>query len=252
MQKKSREWWTDWLLVCLVLLLAESARGVVIGTLSPYLESLGGDSFFLGLVVAAFSVGRLVASFAFGALADYWSTRAVLLLSCVGCVVGNFMFALSATLGGKYLLLVSRLFTGFGTGMLSVARTHVSVTTPADERTLWMSWLGIVQFVGFAITPVLGGVNVDLDLWLLRVSEFTFATLLLMLLEVVALVCLLAFMRQPQQQRGGREEQGGGEAEGECSAGPQRQRQRRARLQLCLSSAGRRRAGGPEQAAQPA
>ena len=194
MQKKPKSWWLDFILVCAVLLLAESARGVVIGTLSPYLTSLGGDSFFLGLVVAAFSVGRLIASFAFGALSDYWTTRSVLLLSTVGCMVGNFLYCFSATVSSKYLLLVSRVLTGFGTGMLSVARTHVSVTTPGDERTLWMSWLGIVQFVGFAITPVVGNVNINFNLGVVPVNTYTFATLMLLVLEVVLFACLLLFM----------------------------------------------------------
>ena len=194
MQKKPKSWWVDFILVCSVLLLAESARGVVIGTLSPYLTSLGADTFFLGLVVAAFSMGRLIASFAFGALSDYWTTRSVLLLSTVGCMVGNFLYCFSDTVGSKYLLLCSRVLTGFGTGMLSVARTHVSVTTPADERTLWMSWLGIIQFVGFAITPVVGNIDVEINLGIVPVNQFTFATLLLLALEVVLFVCLLLFM----------------------------------------------------------
>ena len=209
MQKKPKSWWIDFILVCSVLLLAESARGVVIGTLSPYLTSLGADSFFLGLVVAAFSVGRLIASFAFGALSDYWTTRSVLLLSTLGCMVGNFLYCFSATVSSKYLLLFSRILTGFGTGMLSVARTHVSVTTPGEERTLWMSWLGIVQFIGFAITPVVGNVSIDINLGVLPINKYTFATLLLMVLEVGLFVCLILFMskRSTVEQREKEEEQ---------------------------------------------
>ena len=188
-------WWLDFCLVCAVLLLAESARGVVIGTLYPYLTSLGGDSLFLGLTVSAFSVGRLIASFAFGALADFWSTRAVLLLSTVGCMTGNFLFCCAGSLSSKYVLLFSRVLTGFGTGMLSVARTHVSVTTPSDERTLWMSWLGIVQFVGFAVTPVVGNLQVrQVDFGFMLINSYTFATLLLLLLECLVFVLLLFFM----------------------------------------------------------
>ena len=195
MQKKSHTWWVDFSLVCAVLLLAESARGVVIGTLSLYLDSLGGDAFFLGIVVSAFSFGRLIASFAFGALADFWSTRAVLLLSTLGCMSGNFLFCFAGSVSSKFVLLFSRILTGFGTGMLSVARTHVSVTTPGDERTLWMSWLGIVQFVGFAITPVVGNLRVrEVDFRFMVINDFTFATFMLLLLEVLVFVLLLFFM----------------------------------------------------------
>ena len=167
---------------------------MVIGTLSPYLVSVGGDSTFLGIVIAAFSLGRLVASFTFGALADVWCTRSVLLLSTAGCILGNFLFCFAGTVSSKYVLLLSRMLTGFGTGMLSVARTHVSLTTPGEERTLWMSWLGIVQFVGFAITPVVGNVNLTVDLKFMLLNNFTFATLLLCLLEVCLFLCLLLFM----------------------------------------------------------
>ena len=195
MQQKTWTWWADFSLVCAVLLLAESARGVVIGTLSLYLEELGGDSFFLGIAVSAFSVGRLIASFAFGALADFWSTRAVLLLSSAACMAGNFLFCFAGAVSSKWVLLFSRVLTGFGTGMLSVARTHVSVTTPSDERTLWMSWLGIVQFVGFAITPVVGNVHVKkVDFGFMVVNDYTFATLVLLMLEVLVFVLLCFFM----------------------------------------------------------
>lgn len=54
--------WLMFGLLSLVLVLAESSRGVVIPTLALYQQSLGGSTTFLGVLVAIFSVGRLGSS----------------------------------------------------------------------------------------------------------------------------------------------------------------------------------------------
>lgn len=203
MRPKPWSWWIDFILVNVVILLAESARGVVLGTLWAYIDSLGGTQFYLAVLVSVFSVGRLIASIVLGMLSDHLPVRSVLIISCVVCVVGNFLYVFSGNswISSKELVLVSRLLTGFGTGMLSVARTHVSMTTPAEERTLWMSCLGITQYAGFAITPVIGNAALQFNLGILNVTTYTFATFCLLILEGCLIVCLVMFMSKsgPEQ-----------------------------------------------------
>lgn len=83
-------------------------------------------------------------------------------------VVGNLMYSFSYFFG-PYFLLGSRFVTGFGAGMfdyshnlscilfsigtLSVIRAYVAHVTTTQERTSFMSILGAVQFLGFAIMP---------------------------------------------------------------------------------------------------
>jgi hypothetical protein len=58
----SPSFWLMFFLLALVLMLAESSRGVVIPTLALYQQSLGGSTAFLSALVALFSVGRLLSS----------------------------------------------------------------------------------------------------------------------------------------------------------------------------------------------
>eukprot|EP00026_Physarum_polycephalum_P004458 Phypoly_transcript_04478.p1 GENE.Phypoly_transcript_04478~~Phypoly_transcript_04478.p1 ORF type:complete len:623 (+),score=60.64 Phypoly_transcript_04478:158-2026(+) len=145
----------DLVIVFLVLLLSETARGIVLPTLSPYVTLIGGNAVMLGYAVAAFSGGRFVSTIGLGYLSTTMSYKKVLAGSVAICVVGNFCYGL-AFFWGPYVLLVSRFITGFGAGTLSVIRAYVAHVTTTKERTSYMSILGAVQFFGFAIMPGAG------------------------------------------------------------------------------------------------
>ena len=201
----SRRFWLNLLFLCSALGLCEAARGIVVPTLSLYAASLGGSSTFLSVIVAAFSVGRLLASVVLGYVSDHCSMMAVLMGSLAVTCVGHVLFAAADVLGtgGLYLLLFSRLLTGFGTGILSVCRSFVSKHTQASERTRFMAWLGIVQFAGYAFTPILGGLEVSLPItanW--TVNTFTAGTYVLLLLDMALLVGLYCGMRGQQWAEG--------------------------------------------------
>ena len=189
----SRRFWVNLTFLCAVLGLCEAARGIVIPTLSLYVTSLGGSSTFLSVVVAAFSVGRLTSSVVLGYISDYCGMRAIISTSVAITCIGHVLFiaADGVSTGGLYLLLTSRILTGFGTGTLSVCRSFVSKHTASGERTRFMSWLGIVQFAGYAFTPILGGLEVSWPItasW--TINTFTAGTYALLVLDVVLLAAL--------------------------------------------------------------
>ena len=205
----SRQFWLQLAFLCCVLGLCEAARGIVLPTLSLYVESLGGSSTFLSFVVAAFSVGRLSSSVVLGYVSDYCGMRAILGASVAVTCVGHILFisADGVGSGGLYLLLVSRVLTGFGTGTLSVCRSFVSKHTDSSERTRFMSWLGIVQFAGYAFTPILGGLEVDWTVsgsWV--INTFTAGTYVLLLMDALLLVGLYFGLRGQEMEAEAEEE----------------------------------------------
>jgi hypothetical protein len=50
---------------------------------------------------------------------------------------------------------------GLRAGVLAVARTVVSQWTGASDRVRYMALLGVVQYIGFACTPIIGAQTVD-------------------------------------------------------------------------------------------
>ena len=190
-----RVFWFQFSSLCAVLAASEAARGVVLPTLSLYVASLGGSSLYLGLVVAAFSVGRLTSSLVFGFASGRVSLRLCLLGSIGLSVVGHVLFVLppyaSSSTSALVLLAASRVLTGFATGTLSLARAFTSAHTAASERTRFMAWLGVVQFAGYAFTPILGGLPVDWTVagaWV--ITTYTAGTYALIVLDVLLLLAL--------------------------------------------------------------
>lgn len=82
---------------------------------------------------------------------------------------------------------------GLGTGNFSVVRAYIAALTSAEDRTRYMGWSGAVQFVGFALMPLMSSL-----LYLAKFSvgplEFNAFTLPGYLLVVVNLLLLPAVL----------------------------------------------------------
>lgn len=189
----------DLLIVFLVLLLSETARGIVLPTLSPYVNFLGGNAVILGYAVAAFSVGRFVSTIGLGYLSTTKSYKVVLVASTAICIVGNVIYG-CGEFWGPYVVLASRFITGFGAGTLSVIRAYVAHVTTAKERTKYMSILGAVQFFGFAIMPGIGSVLTyipSFNLWGFSFDKYTAPGYLLAIANLLLLILLALEFRNP-------------------------------------------------------
>jgi hypothetical protein len=206
-----RTFWLMFALLSLVLVLAESSRGIVIPTLALYQKSLGGDNAFLGGLVAVFSVGRLASSYIFAKFMKRSARKAAntpnprftsnhdlvsaLLFSLLIVLLGHTLY-IAASAGGLSLLLVARLLVGFGTGTLVLARTFVGDYVAAKRKARFMSWLGVEQFIGFAFTPGLGSASVDAQMGPLTVTRYNFGSYLLGFLSMLAAGGLLYAQRR--------------------------------------------------------
>jgi MFS family permease len=194
-----RVFWLNFAFLCAVLTVSEAARGLVIPTLSLYVSSLGGSSFYLSLIVAAFSVGRLVSSVVFGCVSDVFPLRTLLIASLALSILGH-VFSAHVSVFSLYVLFTARLLTGFATGTLSLARSFISSRTQKSERTKFMSWLGIVQFAGYAFTPILGGIPVNWTVtgsWV--ITTYTAGTYALLVLDAFLMAALCYILGSPEQ-----------------------------------------------------
>ncbi|KAN0031965.1 hypothetical protein ACTFIV_005838 [Dictyostelium citrinum] len=146
-------------IVFLVLFLSESARGLVLPTTPSYVETVGGDSSFLGIVVSSFSVGRFISTILLGYLSSKLKYRKVFIGSVAICIVGSLFYCfayLDNGAIGRVVLVISRVLLGFGAGTLSAVRAYIAEISTPKERTTYIAWASAVQFFGFAITPIIG------------------------------------------------------------------------------------------------
>ncbi len=189
--------WTDFASMLLVISMSEACRGIVLPTLSKLVSTIGGGSAALGLVVATFSIGRLACSYVFGKLMDRYNMgpRRIFQITLLISLVGGTIYVLcpSAYNGGSgamVLLVLSRLLTGFGTGVLSVARSWLSQNTTLEQRTRFMAVLGIAQFFGATLTPMVGGLDVQFMMGSLPVTQLTFGSWLLVIVDAFLLIVI--------------------------------------------------------------
>ncbi|KAG7398715.1 hypothetical protein PHYBOEH_010665 [Phytophthora boehmeriae] len=194
-QRRLGQWYTNMFMINFLEFATESARGVVLPTLFLYTSSLGGDLAFMGVVNSLFSLGRLVSSTAFGWMCDRYSFRSVYLISTFICLAGNIIYVIADSHMGSSLtaLAASRFIVGFGGGNRAVCRADVASITTINQRLPYLTILVGVVFLGYALTPGLGSLVADTDMFILGVhfNRFTSPGMILVFLNVLTLFGIL-------------------------------------------------------------
>ncbi len=120
-----------------------------------YIESLGGSKQQIGLVMGAFALGLLPSRFGLGPLADRKGRKLVLL-------IGTFVAA-TAPLGYLVvdsipLMAVIRGFHGISIAAFTIGYSAlVADLSPIDRRGTVVGYMSLVNAIGMAIGPALGG-----------------------------------------------------------------------------------------------
>ncbi|OQR87159.1 Major Facilitator Superfamily (MFS) [Achlya hypogyna] len=188
--KRTQQWHVQLGLISFVIFGAEASRGIVMATMFPYCEALGGGLYELGLLTSVFSFGRLISSTVFGWMCDRWSFRSVYLVSSAIGVVGNVLYLVPNT----RVLVASRFLTGVSSGNLSVCRANVAVMTTPDIRLKYLTVLAVMVYFGYALTPGLGGLltNVNINVAGFHVDKYTAPGLVLAVMSCASLLGILA------------------------------------------------------------
>jgi DHA1 family tetracycline resistance protein-like MFS transporter len=128
--------------------------GLIIPVLPQLATQFNVSSFYLGILMAAYSAAQFVAAPFLGALSDRYGRRPILLLSKLGTIFGYGVLAVSHSYS---LFLLSRIIDGFTGGNISIARAYVADVTTPENRPKGMAVIGIAFGVGFILGPALGG-----------------------------------------------------------------------------------------------
>ncbi|GMF50015.1 unnamed protein product [Phytophthora fragariaefolia] len=193
--KRVVQWYTNMLLINCAEFAAEASRGVVLATLFLYAKSLGGSLSHMGLLTSLFSVGRLISSMLFGWMCDHYSFRSVYLVSSSICLVGNIIYLLAedCATGSLIVLSAARFIVGFGAGNRSVCRADVAAMTTVSQRLPYMTILSTVEFLAYALTPGLGSLvaNTDMFVFGVHMNQFTAPGVILVILNALSIVGML-------------------------------------------------------------
>lgn len=139
-----------WLVVFVDLL----GFGVLIPLIPFYGVRLGLSPEWVTLVISLHSLLQFLGAPVLGRLSDRYGRRPVLALSMAGHAVAYGLLAFAETL---WLLVLSRLLSGFTSGNLAAAYAYVSDVTPAERRAAGLARISAAFALGFALGPALGG-----------------------------------------------------------------------------------------------
>ncbi|KAI8588376.1 major facilitator superfamily domain-containing protein [Geranomyces variabilis] len=147
----------DTAVVLFAQLVTEASRGIVLPTMYPYVQVIGGNATTYGTMISLFSVGRLVLSVPFGEWADRrMSSREVLVFAAVLGAASNLLYSFAWAMPHPIVwLYISRLCCGFSTGTIAVFRAYLASSSAPADRTRVIAWSGMAQYAGFSLTPII-------------------------------------------------------------------------------------------------
>lgn len=148
------------LVTAMTTLMLVTGMNILVPVLPAYARTFEVSTAEVGLVVAAFAVGRLIFDVIGGALSDRFGIRAVCVAGC-GITAGA---SLVASLTDSFpMLLAARLVQGTGSALYMNAATALVVALlPPGRAGRWMSTFQGIFLFGLAVGPLVGGAVADL------------------------------------------------------------------------------------------
>ncbi|XWS38425.1 hypothetical protein CRYUN_Cryun19dG0130400 [Craigia yunnanensis] len=129
---------------------------IIVPTADNYSTSLGAAATVCGIVIGSMAVAQVFSSVYFSA----WSNRSYfrpLIFSSIVLFVGNTMYALAYDLNSLTVLLLGRLFCGFGSAR-AVNRRYISDCVPLKIRMQASAGFVSASALGMACGPALAGI----------------------------------------------------------------------------------------------
>jgi MFS family permease len=129
--------------------------GILMPLIPFYGVRLGISTSWLTLVISLHALFQFVGAAALGRWSDRVGRRPVLMLSMAGHASAYLLLAFSDSI---WVLIGSRILSGFTSGNLSAAYAYVSDIAPAKERTRLLARISAAFALGLTFGPLLGGV----------------------------------------------------------------------------------------------
>lgn len=129
--------------------------GIVIPILPNYCREIGASKFMVGVIMAVFSLMQFLFTPFWGKLSDKYGRRPIIIISTLISTIAYLVFSYAVTIP---LMILSRAFSGMGSGNISAAQAYISDITPPEKRAQSMGLIGAAFGLGFSIGPFLGGI----------------------------------------------------------------------------------------------
>ncbi len=128
--------------------------GIVIPLIPYYAESFGATPAAVGVLIGSYAAAQFIGAPLWGRFSDGQGRKPILIVTIIGSVFGYILFGLAESL---LILFISRIFTGFTNGNISVAQAIVTDITDEKDRARGLGLIGAAFGLGLVLGPALGG-----------------------------------------------------------------------------------------------
>jgi MFS family permease len=123
--------------------------------LPAYIKASGATDHEVGIVMGGFAIGLLLFRPKMGYLVDTQGRKAVMLLGILAATIAPLLYALTTS---TWVLLAIRVFHGLSIAAFTTSySTLVADLSPAENRGELIGYMSLVNPIGMAIGPALGG-----------------------------------------------------------------------------------------------
>lgn len=126
---------------------------IVLPLLPFYAEKLGADATWIGILVASFAFAQLTTAPLWGRFSDRYGRRPMIL---GGLVMSAIAYVLFENAGTIWVLFLSRLFQGAGSGTTGVVQAYLSDSVDEEHRSQALGWLTAATSAGVMAGPAVG------------------------------------------------------------------------------------------------
>ena len=137
----------------------------------------------MSALVSVFAVCTFFAAPVFGALADRYGRKPILLVSLLGSVMGYLLLGMG---GALWILYLGRIIDGLTAGNQSALFAYISDITEPEERGKWFGYLGGAIGLGFMVGPTVGG--------LLGTASVTLPFFVTAVIVTLSMLCVLVLL----------------------------------------------------------
>ena len=131
--------------------------GVIIPVLPFIAINMGATPFYVGLLIASYSLMQFIFSPIWGSLSDKYGRKPILLIGLFGFTVTFILFGLANSF---WMLFLARMAGGIlSSACLPSAMAYVADTTSEEERGGGMGLIGAAMGLGLIFGPALGGLS---------------------------------------------------------------------------------------------
>lgn len=139
--------------------------GLVIPVVPALVRQFAGDeasaAWWMGIMMASFSIMQFVFAPVLGALSDRFGRRKIILASVAGAGIDQLFMAFAPGLGW---LLVARLIAGLTAANITAANAYIADVSGPENRAKNFGMMGAAFGVGFIAGPALGGLLGEISL----------------------------------------------------------------------------------------